>query len=197
MAKNAICKKQLTKRYHKTSQYFTNGKHCCSYYSVVIPFVYQQIGLGDGLTNIMIEYSDVKMFGQPIIDSPTGYIGDKRPQIIIANHHNHNNTLPYVTTPDGTTECYEGAAFRRNINLERLSRKHVFLHTCKIIQDDLLTSLFARQLMQHGSSICINPSLFGYLPSEIVTLIVKQLQSIGLFNTYGINYINDPKDIYC
>ena len=62
-----------------------------------------------------------QMFGQPVVDSPTGYIGDKRPQIIIANHHNYNNILPYINIPYETSECHEGAVCRRNINLERLS----------------------------------------------------------------------------
>ena len=189
-----ITKKGMTQRRHKTSTYYVNGSKKTTNYTVVIPHIQGQIGLGDGLNTIMLEYSDANMFGKPILDSQDGPKPDSRPQAIIANMSNHNNILPYVQNPDDCTECYEGTIFRKNINLQRLARKHVFWHSCKIIQDDLFLSLLVRRDMADGSQ---NTTLFGYLPTEIIEIIIQQIYYIGLFNTHGIEYVSNFDDFCC
>ena len=181
----------LGKRIHKTSP--DNKK-----YSIFIPYVLHQCGLGDALSNIIISYSDQKMFGKPKQHTDTGYIKDQRPQIIITDHSNHNNIMIYVEDRELLYECCEGAMFRRNLNLQRLSRKHVFWQSCKIIQEDLFLSLFARNMMlsSTGNNDVINNSLFAMLPDELIELIINAIKEIGLFNTSYIEMTQRSKD-YC
>ena len=186
---------KLNKRIHKTSTYFKNGTEKKSHYTISIPYTPAQNGLGDGLTNIMIEYSTGIMFGIPETSTPNGHVPDSRPQTIIANHCNHHNTLPFVKEPNTSCECYEGTIFRRNINLQRLARKQAFLQSCKLIQDDLFISLLVSGKQTHTDHDEIN--LMGCLPIELIELIVKQIQFIGLFNTYGIEYTTRGEDFCC
>lgn len=185
---------QLTKRFHKTSTYSQNGVQKKSHYAIAIPCIPNQNGLGDSLTNIMIEYSNVPMFGKPTTNTPEGHVPDTRPQIVIANHCNHNNTLPFVQEPNSLSECYEGAIFRRNINLQRLTRKHVFLESCKLIQDNLFITLFSSPIQ---NSTCDQINLFGCLPIELIELIVHEIKAIGLFNSCGVEYITAGDDFCC
>ena len=198
---SGITKNELTSHKHKTCTYYHKGQKKIAKYCIVIHHIDGLTGLGDGLGRIILEYSTASMFGKPVMDTHNGYIPDQRAQTIIAAFSNHNNILPYIEDIDretgaiSTTECHEGTVFRRNINLQRLGRKHVFWATCKIIQDDLFTSLFARREMI--SSTDINQSLFAYLPSEIVTIIIKQLVQIGLFNTLGIDVQRTQHHDFC
>ena len=187
---------QLTKRFHKTSSYSKNGVQKKSHYTIAIPCIPNQNGLGDSLTNIMIEYSNVPMFGKPDTNKPEGHVSDSRPQIIIANHCNHNNTLPFVPEPNSSSECYEGTMFRRNINLQRLTRKHAFLQACKLIQDDLFVTLFSSSI-QNSIYTCGQINLMKCLPIELIELIVKELNVIGLFNSYGVGYTTADDDFCC
>lgn len=190
MVKHSI-KKKLQCRYHKNI--LNNSKSIN--YSILLHYRENQIGLGDGLTNIILNYSTEKMFGKPIVFDKNGYIGDKRPQMIICDNHNYNNIIPYIENDENiSSECYEGQIFRKNINLQRLSRKIVFWNTCKIIQEDLFVSLLARSSMKSNNVLYVNNSLFCYLPYEIIEIIIKNILSLGLFNTFGIDYTNKPLD---
>ena len=163
--------KKMTQRRHKTSTYYVNGSKKTTNYTVVIPHIQGQIGLGDGLNTIMLEYSDANMFGKLFLTVRMSPKPDSRPQAIIANMSNHNNILPYVQNPGDCTECYEGTVFRKNINLQRLARKHVFWHSCKIIQDDLFLSLLVRRDMADGSQ---NTTLLD-IPTEIIEIIITDI----------------------
>ena len=110
-----ITKKGMTQRRHKTSTYYVNGSKKTTNYTVVIPHIQGQIGLGDGLNTIMLEYSDANMFGKPILDSQDGPKPDSRPQAIIANMSNHNNILPYVQNPAIVRNVMRGRYFAKTL----------------------------------------------------------------------------------
>jgi hypothetical protein len=182
--------KSLDRRIHKTNSQSDD-------YCIVIPHNPGQtglgLGLGSALTSIILEYSSTHMFGSPKIDTPQGYMADDRPQMIIANFSNYNNSITPLddksSSSDGYDgcdgyECYKGRCVRRYINSQLIARKTVFWNTCLLIQNDLFISLLTpRQL-----SSDINNSLFAYLPEEIIRIIIIHLTQIGLFNTSGIDY---------
>jgi hypothetical protein len=181
--------KSLDRRIHKTNRQSDD-------YCIVIPHNPGQTGLGSALTSIILEYSSSPMFGSPKIDTPHGSVADDRPQMIIANFSNYNNSIPPLedkssSDHDGNGcdgcdgyECYERLCVRRHINSQLIARKTVFWNTCQLIQNDLFISLLTpRQLTSD-----INNSLFAYLPEEIVRIIIIHLTQIGLFNTSGIDY---------
>lgn len=186
-----ITKKQLDKRFHKLSP---DKKH----YTISIPCIQNQHGIGDALTHIILSYSSTYSFGTPNEYTNDKFVGDNRPQTVITDFTNHNNVLLHHEDIDSNCECYEGTVFRRNINLQRLSRKKVFWQTCKIIQDDLFTSMFARPYMLENSIQNVyNPSYFAILPDELIEMIIKYIYSIGLFNTKGIEYPEKSRDYCC
>ena len=180
--------KSLDRRIHKTNSQSDD-------YCIVIPHNPGQTGLGSALTSIILEYSSTHMFGSPKIDTPQGCMADDRPQMIIANFSNYNNSIPLDDKSsssdgyDGYDGCdgyerYKGRCVRRYINSQLIARKTVFWNTCLLIQNDLFISLLTpRQL-----SSDINNSLFAYIPEEIVRIIILELMQIGLFNTNGIDY---------
>lgn len=185
--------KRLDRRIHKTNSQSDD-------YCIVIPHNSGQIGLGDALTSIILEYSSSPMFGAPKIDTPQGPAVDNRPQMIIANFSNYNNSITPLddksSSSDGYDgcdgyECYKGRCARRYIKSQLIARKTVFWNTCRLIQNDLFISLLTpRQLTSD-----INNSLFACLPEDIIRIIILELMQIGLFNTTGIDYIGRSQDI--
>jgi len=186
MLGNSFHRNRTTSRQiHKSYIQIDGGEPCQYQYKVVIPHTPQLIGLGDGLSNIMMNYSDYAMFGQPTDTDTVQYSQDLRPQIVLANFSNHNNILPVINDYETRDECSEGRLLRRNINLQRLHRHQVFIHFNQQIRDELIISIFSYRYMACQPDL-INQNLFMYLPQELVDMIVKLLTSKYLFNSSGI-----------
>jgi len=179
----------LAKHIHKSTRFKSNNHTMSKSYKIIIHHSKNSIGLGDALEHIMIQYTDSSLFGMLGDTSNTDYHGDSRPQTIIANHSNHNNIVPFVNDEfvgvSDMDECRDGYILRRNINLQRLHRKHTFWAICWKIREDLVISLFTGLATL---SICINTdenrreNLFTMFPSEILCIIVNKLDHIKLFD---------------
>ena len=172
-----IAKKKLTRHIHKSSHYRDHtGRQKSVYYCISVHYQYNLIGLGTGLNNLIMNYSDDSPFGkgQYIYTAANQYISTL-PQIVIANHSNYHNMLPIINDDlTETSECMEGQMMRLDRNLRRFSHKHTFWKLSNVVRDELLISILTPQTIDQTS-------LFCFLPTEINVLICTHIDEIPLF----------------
>ena len=164
------------KKYNRIIHYFNLTENTKNKYSIRIYYNENMKGFGDGLNNIILNYSS-NMFPKPSKFNNIGSIKqDLRPQKIIADLSNYNNILPIIVDNinGNMDECTEGMLLRRNINYQRYYSKYIFNYFSNIIEDELYISLLSEINKTTNSIINI-------LPEDIMIMIIKNLKSLNLF----------------
>ena len=176
----SISKKNHKKSNHDRIIHYFDHKQKNTGYSIRIHHNKSLIGFGDGLNNIILSYTNQKMFPkQNVFDN---IITDQRPQKIIAELSNYNNLksslYPDESHTNNDLDCTRNILLRRNLQLQKLHSNYVFNYFSKIIETDLYISLLCEIKRLDNT----NNSLFNILPEDIIINIIQFLQKSHLFD---------------
>ena len=178
MKKNYSNTKNLNRIIHKYSytQYYQIVN-----YSIKIYYNKSIIGLGDGLNNIIMTYSNSKMFPKPnIICDMIENNKQLRPQTILAKFSNFNNlkTIPYHESfiKSNNQPIFKKILLQKNLKKQLFFEKYIFNYFSKIIQDELYISLLCE--INRNTSL----SYYNTLPQDIIILIINFLTKLNLFD---------------